>query len=140
MLTKNSSKKEVRRAWIERLRSGWDKKATGHLHFNGAFCVLGVLCDLAVQAKVIPEPKMSDAGRMGIYADEQTAGLPKAVLTWAGIRDSLGGFSRQVDGWQGLAQINDGTGKSLAEIADVIAECPTGLFTECNEEEENVGK
>jgi hypothetical protein len=46
---------QVKREWLEALRSGRYRKTTGVLHRNGnRYCALGVLCAIAVKHGVVP--------------------------------------------------------------------------------------
>jgi hypothetical protein len=143
-LTKKSSKRDVRRAWIEALLSGKYKKADGYLGTydektgKGSFCALGVLCDLAVKAKVIPEPiKEEKIGRekwsLAFGKEEAGGDLPDEVREWAGITNRFGSMTLK-DGTEtcipSLNDSGDKRGKSLKTIGNIIKTCPEGLFTE----------
>jgi len=95
---------EVKKVWINELRSGRYKQ-TGHALRRGrAFCCLGVLCDL------------SKAGKWTSRADneyaygERTDILPAPVGDWADLSESQQGD---------LALMND-EGATFPEIADWI--------------------
>ena len=103
---------EIRAQWCAALRSGDYAQADGYLHRATGACCLGVLCDLAVKAKVIGEPV--DCG--GFWSFEGNAHfLPAAVMTWAGIREN----DPVVYGAGALSNLND-DGTPFAEIADLI--------------------
>lgn len=72
------------KAWVRALRSRKYKQTTGALTNDGKFCCLGVACELAVKAGVIPpaEDEMY-AGRAGK--------LPQKVVKWLGLVDNEGG-------------------------------------------------
>lgn len=100
--------KEVKRAWVASLRSGYYRQ--GYLclrNDDDAFCCLGVLCN--VHARNNPE-----------FAKTQTnpedydnhSGMPSPmVLAWAGLPR---GTARK------LARMNDEEEKTFTEIADWI--------------------
>lgn len=116
-------KQEIAKIWIEALRSGDYTQGRRHLKRAGRHCCLGVLCELAVQAKVI-----DGLDRGGI--------LPAEVREWAGMYQSDGtprDFTYHTDdagkthykngfgavGADHLASWND-KGATFAEIADAI--------------------
>ena len=135
-----SKQKAVVRRWVKNLRSGQYKQGTGYLvtieKGVDKFCCLGVLCDMAVRAKVISPPKEvseSDGTRVYLYEetgipwrDLLTTHLPKAVQKWAGMASGIGEFSNPVSGKYSLAELND-SGKTFKTIAKVESN-PEGLF------------
>jgi hypothetical protein len=106
---------EVRARWCAALRSGEYKQSGGYLRSVAGYCCLGVLCDLAVKAKVIPPPA-DWAGHWRFDGDNHF--LPGSVVTWAGLAaiDPAAGTdgSREY-----LSKAND-DGCTFAEIADLI--------------------
>lgn len=117
-------RQQVRKQWVEALRSGEYKQAVGCLRdahdevgrseLDG-FCCLGVLCDL--YAKEYRQPVEVGSGPVWgctddfeIPFDGQTAMPPPYVLEWAGIRRSVADT---------LADLND-HGTEFTEIADQI--------------------
>jgi hypothetical protein len=93
---------EVKKRWLEALRSGEYAQTTGKLHRFAAdvfepseippgYCCLGVLCDLAAKDGLIEtrtSKTWSDVEEFGIFeADEDysTATLPVVVQMWAGL-------------------------------------------------------
>ncbi len=138
-LTKKSSKKTILSTWLAALRGQGAKKykqGASRLHIAGAgqkadtFCCLGVLCDLAVQAKVIPAPIVvnNDDWYGQVYSyNKKAEALPKAVRTWAGITSPLGDFKDANGDSTTLASLNDG-GTSFKKIANIIEKKPKGLF------------
>ena len=119
-------KQEIKERWVEALRSGKYEQGTGTLTTgSGRYCCLGVLCDLAVADGVIEPPTLSagdDVMAYGTKAEPEYMHLPGAVQLWAG----LGQGSPEVlvdpdeDSWQELVELNDDTGLSFHEIADII--------------------
>lgn len=129
------------RAWIAALRSGEYKQTKKALHaltltgnkisdegiVVGGFCCLGVACDLAVKAGVIPTPESN--GRVDIYGvagDRSSSRLPLKVRDWLGLcslpTESFNGAQLK------LIEMNDQGGKSFNEIADFLENAPEGIF------------
>lgn len=120
--------KEVRQEWVKELRSGKYKQGKRRLRSaQDEYCCLGVLCEMAVNHKIV-EPPTNDTFCY-TYTDNsdntgqksQTAGLPFSIKKWAGVRDTLGSFNKS-----GLSVLND-RGESFERIADVIEAEPDGL-------------
>ena len=111
----------VAKQWVEALRSGKIKQSQGHLAEGDGRCCLGVLCDLAIKAGVIPRYSPSSCF------------LPQEVTDWAGLNGRDGSYERNGAQFT-LAEDNDGNkhagiaGKTFAEIADIIESEPKGLF------------
>lgn len=77
---------------------------------------MGVLCDLAVKAKVID--------KYSIYGGN----LPPKVRDWVGLIQGYGQYTKQDGEITFLTQDNDTARKSFSQIADIIESEPTGLF------------
>jgi hypothetical protein len=108
---------EVKAEWVKALRSGEYKQTKNLLHkVGGGFCCLGVLCELAVKAGVIPAASRDkdDDPSAWFYEGEESV-TPGRVDRWAGI---TGADSGTVDG---LVAANDG-GIKFPAIADMIEE------------------
>lgn len=104
---------EIKKRWVEALRSGQYKQIKGGLTDGRGFCCLGVLCNLhALEVGVMWE-RHSDYGRPS-YAKEIYS-LPLVVREWAGLHSSDPQVSRHT-----LARWNDHKGASFKEIADLI--------------------
>src|SRR5438093_3640406 len=78
---------DVKRLWTDALRSGQYQQGTGALRKNDRYCCLGVLCELAVNAKVV-QSKQSDDNRYGEYYYGRVGYweggiLPPQVVNWA---------------------------------------------------------
>jgi hypothetical protein len=117
--------REVRKAWVERLRSGRVVQATGHLGYDdGSRCCLGVLCDLAVEAGVIPAPHAPRASILdyGDGDDSSDIGLPLAVAEWAGLNSEPRLVAYEGQPRVALTDINDGTDEIVAQPFPVIAD------------------
>jgi hypothetical protein len=126
MATKKLTPKQVRKIWIDALKSGRYRQGNGYLaqrkskHVN--YCCLGLLSELACKAGVV-EKKVH--GEQNAYGGDRYY-LPSAVKEWAGIKTVQGEF-----GDISLAELND-QGKSFEEIAKVIESSPDGLFVKEN--------
>jgi hypothetical protein len=117
---------EPQRAWVEALRSGKYKQGRGALGADNEFCCLGVACELAVKAGVIPRPNKCDDGlyQYGRAGLASTAFLPVCVRQWLGVTTEHGGLPL---GHGSLADKND-QGWSFEEIADLIEQHASTLF------------
>lgn len=102
----------IKRAWTEALRSDRYPQGRGVLRDGDRFCVLGVLCDLAVRAGVIEQT--TAASGVTAYAGRIST-LPPDVARWAGIKD--GGIVKRDR--VSIAHLND-EGATFALLADVI--------------------
>jgi hypothetical protein len=119
---------DIKKRWIDALRSGGYQQTTGVLHDEDAngFCCLGVLCDIAVKEGVVKSAELRavesgdrDGRRVTAY-DYEFGVLPDSVKVWADIPVSNPDViidNRQTS----LAEENDG-GKTFSEIADIIEE------------------
>jgi len=118
---------EVKAQWTAALRSGEYEQGHNALANSGRYCCLGVLCELAVKAEVIPAPVEGHDGDMEYGDEAESLFLPPKVAEWAQIESSPtadpDGFPEGVqwdtDGPAGLANLNDG-GTPFAVIADII--------------------
>jgi hypothetical protein len=108
--------KANRRKWVEALRSGEFKQATGTLHSpaGGGYCCLGV----AASILGIPDEDLMPGSPGVEYAYSQ-------VQNSLGLCDALGSFG--YDRHEGLARLND-DGKLFDTIANIIEREPPGLF------------
>lgn len=117
--------KDIKRRWVEALRSGKYKKTTGQLHVAqsthsqpSGYCCLGVLTALAIEDGVeVP------ADWPGL------AGLPSPVKDWAGLDSRFPQVPFRHEALEadeiGLTALNDGDEldirkRSFKEIADKI--------------------
>jgi hypothetical protein len=111
--------------WVKALRSGKYKQGKNYLRTGDRFCCLGVACELAVKAGIIPpasEPTIQAAVKGVLAYEDQKFGLPKSVQTWLGLQDCLGRFADTT-----LGHLND-KGKRFTTIARIIESEPDGLF------------
>ena len=116
---------EVKALWVKALRSGQYVQGESYLHRvtqnEGAlYCCLGVLCDLAVKAGVLPPPiqgRNDEQEPVFAYGkDRQKAELPVEVMDWAGITSTDGGYSAT----NSLVNDNDSGEVDFSQIADII--------------------
>lgn len=137
----------IKKDWGARLRSGDYTQGRSKLHtatrlLDGTeqheFCCLGVLCEMAVEAGIVDRVDVSGTeefvtspeGRVFAYVPKEgqpNAGsayvhyAPPAVAKWAGLpfKDTnpyvLHGGARS-----SLADINDNSGRTFSQIADMI--------------------
>ena len=101
-------KPEIKKRWLEALRSGKYTQARGYMKQDGSHCCLGVLSDLYAKEQGILITDLYHNGAGGIGA---TACVHDAVTKWAGLKDE-GALSQ-------FASMND-NGSSFEEIAAVI--------------------
>lgn len=125
-MPQTKKQKAVVRRWVKALESGQYRQGTGFLVSRGRkfdkFCCLGVLCDMAVRAKVIAAPK-SYSNTPYAYCGENKV-LPPTVLRWAGLKSENGDFG---DDGNTLAELND-DGNTFKQIAKIIRSNPDGIF------------
>jgi hypothetical protein len=119
--------KEHRRLWVEALRSGKYPQSTRHnLHDDYGFCCLGVACEISGLGKwdrdELTKRWLYDAsGDAGHGAD-----LPELVMSYYGMRDSLG-MLHHIRSTDALYLLND-QGVPFPKIADIIESEPEGLL------------
>ena len=117
-LNKNAKK------WVKALRSRKYKQITGRLKDveTNRFCCLGVACELAVKAGIVPA-----ADRNGGYAGDLYS-LPEDVRVWLGLAYTNGSYESKQHGNTDLAEDNDARGKKFYQIARLIESEPEGMF------------
>ena len=121
---------ESARKWVAALRSGRYAQGRSVLRRVGTdeFCCLGVACDLAVDAGVIPPPEQSDgAYGYGVGHERDHIVLPPSVARWLGLRTHGGDYGGTDLAAECLAADND-NGMSFRRVADLIESEPEGLF------------
>ena len=126
-------RKEVMKKWVKALRSGKFKQGTGTLkQYNSKgeaqHCCLGVLCELynsemkKSKKKTLLE-KVYDNDMDFSFGYSRFGGskedLPKDVMKWSGIKNSLGQFNLSDNHYETLADLND-LGRKFKTIADII--------------------
>jgi len=116
---------EVKKAWVEALRSGEYKQCTGQLRRGDSYCCLGVLCNLYEESHQdcnwSEESDWSEEGDCFYFvlyeedADPAMSYLPEKVVEWAGLDSS----DPHYDDYGTLSGLND-EGAPFTLIADVI--------------------
>ena len=118
----------VKAQWVTALRSGEYKQGRGTLHsiepdgsgMPDTYCCLGVLCELAVKAGVIP-PSVPQGSRSAY--DGMTGILSASVQSWAGFTVGRGDPYVTEEGTAvRLSYVNDGELASFETIARLIEE------------------
>lgn len=122
----------IKALWVTALLDGNSEQGRGFLGYTSEEdgkekrCCLGVLCDLAVLAGVIP-PAYDDPMHKGhMYGDEREANnsfLPTVVRDWAGLSSTNPVVYMDKEVWVGeftLSGMND-EGQNFTEIAAAIA-------------------
>lgn len=114
---------EIRARWTAALRSGDYRQGSRALATeDGEYCCLGVLCDLAVRAGIIPAPAADDySDGCGLRFGDARDYLPLGVTEWAGLaaESPVVGVPGGEPGEEPLAFLND-NGIGFGEIADLI--------------------
>lgn len=117
---------EIKKQWIEDLRSGNYVQGTGSLQEDGTFCCLGVLCDQYAKEKNVPWVKRDEYrlySKLGLLQDGvvEAALLPENVKRWAGLEDfnPVIIYSGETST---LASLNDKYILTFLEIANIIEE------------------
>jgi len=98
----------IKKQWIEALRSGKYKQGRYWLRHRNEFCCLGVLCDLHAQATNCEWN--TDENYLGA-----AQALPKEVVNWAGL-DSEDPFINE----ERVSSYNDRMKRNFDQIADLI--------------------
>lgn len=123
MMTFSKMNPEVKKLWVDALRSGKFKQARNTLKLDGGYCCLGVLCEISPFEERQTETGVSFWGSTSPNYDSPATGvLSWEVQAWAGLDDynPLIGF---INGVPAPASFfNDVEGKSFDEIADLIEE------------------
>jgi hypothetical protein len=118
------TKQEIKTEWLKRLRSGDITQTQGVLgRTDGSRCCLGVLCDIAVEEKVVQKQVSPEIST--ITYNFNSGFLPEVVREWVGMTSSYGKIpTKGTD----LATINDSRGTPFSRIADIIEENSDELF------------
>jgi len=127
---------EIKKLWIDALRSGEYKQQAGSLRQvedgKTCFCALGVLCEIALKHGVKGLHHGPDRGYyVGHIADDvyENHALPEPVQTWLGdyvmpyitlVVDSEGKPIKEVS----IAKLNDQQELTFSEIADMLEKEP----------------
>lgn len=107
---------DIKRAWVEALRSGEYEQCYDALSDGKGFCCLGVLCELAVKQGVIRHPTYN--GEHGVKYGGSQSTIPASVAGWA----EMGIYQQLIHKDQNfrISLLNDGLKLSFSEISDLI--------------------
>lgn len=114
---------DVKAKWVAAMKSGERKQGTRFLHFKDEFCCLGVLCDLAAKEG---KGEWISCGEGTNYAFRDELGeieghyLPESIVIWSGLKSKRGRLPHPINRQFSLDGLNDKTGLSFKEIADII--------------------
>lgn len=105
--------KQVKELWIKALKSGKYKQGRGNLNYKGAYCCLGVLCEVYLENCDKPEIEKKTEIKYNniVFYGGWSASIPDEVREWSGLSNHS---------QANLIQLNDKANKSFAEIADYI--------------------
>lgn len=106
-------KPEIKKLWVDALRSGEYDQGNWSLRFGDKFCCLGVLCDLHAKELGFTWEAMPRCGSMNRYLKSYLY-LPDEVMEWAGL-DSRNPHV----GSNTIGYLND-VGESFSKIAYLI--------------------
>lgn len=110
---------EVKKAWVEALRSGKYPQAKGQLHNGEGYCCYGVLCELAVEAGIVENRQYNPDAELCWY-DSVFSMPPVSVTSWAGFSPDFPEVSVPESPRTGLQNLNDECDYDFDQIADVI--------------------
>jgi hypothetical protein len=122
---------EIKKRWVEALRSGKYKQGTAVLHdvTSDTYCCLGVLCDIAMQDGIVTgEPPSGFARYAFMYRsvddpdDVNATSPPASVVAWAGLPVFDPTVVDGDDPDSSLMTMNDADRRTFERIADVIEE------------------
>lgn len=123
-------KSEIKKLWVDALRSGEFEQGTGALRRvlpgnTDKYCCLGVLSELAYRAGVVGVGRTLESRGVTQYGNA-TAYLPPEVCEWAGISMEEDGDVdlRYEDGYEPATHLNDSVRLTFAQIADCIEATP----------------
>ena len=122
-------KPEIKKLWVDALRSGDYQKGTGALRrYRSAaggkceYCALGVLCDIYIKETGATLWEETDRDYYGIRdADDvlHTGSLPSCVVDWAGLPGCDPYMSTDEERLS-VSEFNDHLGMALPVIANYI--------------------
>ena len=119
-MSNNKMRVEIKKMWLDALRSGEYKQGQLALRTEDSFCCLGVLCDL--HRKNSDDKLEWEVGETGydrfLYYDHYTS-LPKLVMNWAFLIPSKFAKNEILVKIAKLANCND-SGSDFQEIANII--------------------
>lgn len=121
---------EIKKVWLDALRSGQYSQGNGKLYDGESFCCLGVLCDL--HSKITGEGQWTVNDDINRYYYKPahpeswscSEVLPREVVQWAGLNNgnpSVGEYSCGNRTYGSIAELND-YGYTFKSLADIIEE------------------
>lgn len=111
-------KPEIKKLWVDALRSGEYKQAKHKLRTTkGSFCCLGVLCNLHAQA----HPEIATEQKKATVYMGESQFLPLEVVNWAKL-PSYGGARVTINSTKMQLTAHNDDGRTFLEIADAIEE------------------
>jgi hypothetical protein len=121
-------KSEIKKLWLDALRSGEYQQGRHTLRGDDErFCCLGVLCDLAVKAKIVnwgewPECQVEDedSNRLCYRIGGATCYPPQPVMDWAGLEQCDPLLNCGEESQHSCSQLNDKFGQDFEAIARAI--------------------
>lgn len=115
-------KPEIKAAWVAALRSGKYKQGMKFLNRNGAFCCLGVLCELAKEAGVTETTNHSAFKNIVMYSDKCSM-PPTVVYQWSGLSAPVVPSPPNIKSRHNevsIAELNDEYNYTFDQLADLI--------------------
>lgn len=110
---------QIKHEWVAALRSGGVEQCKEQLNYgpNNAYCCLGVLCEMAVEAGIVT---LKDEVYTSVNDrnDCDSGVLPRSVMKWAGLHSNT---PKPKHLKNNLVRLND-TGHTFSQIADIIEE------------------
>jgi hypothetical protein len=115
-------KEDIKNKWVEALRSGKYEQGSGLLRDTNEtvdkFCCLGVLCDISEKGEWITD-LCGDVCYKVLDEPPSSSVLPESIKQWANMISKVGLFDTSD---KGTLTLQNDTGKSFNEIADIIEE------------------
>lgn len=113
-------KPEVKKLWVDALRSGKYTQCRKFLSLNNEFCCLGVLCEELIRTEQV-ELKVEQSPFFSKYYDNNNSMLPSAVKDYISIeKEDPWKIGNANSLYTILVGMNDDEYKSFSEIADYI--------------------
>lgn len=78
---------DIKKRWVDALRSGEYEQAKNYLSTPDGYCCLGVLCEIAVEDGVVFKDDETYFSKEEPQNDFSAEELPRAVIEWAGLED-----------------------------------------------------
>lgn len=115
---------EVKKLWVDALRSGDYKQGNGKLLLDGKYCCIGVLCDLMIKSGADTEGHVSKRLRPD---GPDCWGLPDgpsriALQDWAGMDVSAHRTQVRIGRYTATLFFHNDQGRTFNKIADAIEE------------------